>query len=214
MVDRCPASGLVTLVAVGLVAAAPATAKEWRAPDDRPGTQSGGDTTRALIDELRQFIERGEKERLADPWYLRDLRAMVDRYDWPWRVRLLSEDFSERGSRPPPPWQVSEGEFLIDWRFGMRSLVEPPRPTAPSQPSQKQDQDDGSAVQNLLGSLLKQTLGGQQTAKQAKPARLVTETDAGRPADRQTGGTRRGAAGRIGLCRGIRRGRDHQCLRV
>ncbi len=135
------------LVAAGSLAVAPATAQNWRSPDERPGAQSGGDTTRALIDELRQLIERGEKERLADPWYLRDLSALADRYDWPWRARILSEDFSDRGPRPPPPWQVTAGEFLIDWRFGMRAVVEPPRRTTPSRRSQSQDQ--GSSMQNL-----------------------------------------------------------------
>ncbi len=156
------------LVAAGGLAAQPATAQNWRSPDERPGAQSGGDTTRALIDELRRLIERGEQERLADPWYLRDLSALADRYDWPWRARVLSEDFSDRGPRPPPPWQVTAGEFLIDWRFGMRSVVEPPSRTAPRRQSQAQDQ--GQAVQNLLGALLKQSLGGRQTATAEPPA--------------------------------------------
>ncbi len=156
------------LVAAGVLAVGPATAQDWRSPAERPGAQSGDDTTRALIDELRKLIERGERQRLADPWYLRDLSALADRYDWPWRVRILSEDFSDRGPRPPPPWRVTAGEFLIDWRFGMRSLVEPPRRGARSRQSQRQDK--GQAVQNLLGALLQQSLGGRQTARGERPA--------------------------------------------
>ncbi len=135
-----------------------------------PSLAQGGeqDELSGLIDELRLLLDRGERERLADPWYLRDLRALVDRYDWPWRKRLLSDDFSSRGPQPAEPWQVTAGEFLIDWRHGLRSLV---RPAAPQQTGSQGGQQGGQvssedAAKALIGSILQQALGGQGQQQQ------------------------------------------------
>jgi hypothetical protein len=97
-VARYPRVLTVSLAVLALGAAAPVMAQSWTPPDQQ--VAQAGEPDKALIDELRTLIERGEKERLADPWYLKDLRALVDRYDWPWRVRIMSEDFSARGPQP------------------------------------------------------------------------------------------------------------------
>ena len=133
--------------------------------------QSGSqDELGAFIDELRKIIDRGEKERLADPWYLRDLRDLISRYDWPWRKRLLSDDFSGRGPAPAKPWRVTAGEMLIDWRHGLRSVIEPPPPQAAQQ--QKSGQKQGGQMSSeeaaaaLIGSILNQALGNKQQQQQ------------------------------------------------
>ena len=124
-----------------------------------------------MIDELRTLLDKGERERLADPWFLRDLRAVVDRYDWPWRKRLLSDDFSTRGPQPAKPWVVTAGEFLIDWRHGLRSVVQPPAPSQASgqagsqQGGQMSSQD---AAKALFGSILQQALGQGQQQQQGQ----------------------------------------------
>jgi len=158
---------MVSLAVLALGAAAPATAQTWAPPDQQ--VAQAGESDKALIDELRTLIERGETERLADPWYLKDLRALVDRYDWPWRVRILSEDFSARGPQPPAPWRVTAGEFLIDWRHGLRSVIEP-LPQAQAGTASGQRQSTEEAVGALIGALLQQTLGGQQTGTATQPA--------------------------------------------
>lgn len=111
----------------------------------------------ALIDELNTLLERGERDRLIDPWFLRDLRAALDRYDWPWRRELLFDDFSGQGPGPDAPWRVTRGEMLLDWRHGLRSVVE----SVASAP-QDADRDDrarqGDAAQQLLGAILQQAL--------------------------------------------------------
>jgi hypothetical protein len=161
---------VVSLAVLALGAAAlvvaPAAAQTWAPPDQQ--VAQAGDSDKALIDELRTLIERGEKERLADPWYLKDLRALVDRYDWPWRVRILSEDFSARGPQPPAPWQVTAGEYLIDWRHGLRSVIEPPPQAQTGTTGQKQSTEE--AVGALIGTILQQSLGGQQTGTATQPA--------------------------------------------
>ncbi len=127
----------------------------------------------ALIKELGEQLDRGERERLIDPWYLRDLRKILGRYENPWDKRLFSDDFSGRGPQPDPPWQVTAGEFLIDWRYGLRSVVEAPAPVqAPAQTEERKSDSDQMA--QLFGQLLQQTLQGQQEQQQAPPPAAPT----------------------------------------
>ncbi len=148
---------LFPFFALALVAAG---ALGWPSPAAAQDAD-GNDKLQALIQELRDQLKRGEKERLIDPWYLRDLRKTLRRYEYPWGKRLLSDDFSGRGPRPDPPWQVTAGEFLIDWRFGMRSVVEGPAPQA-----QQTRQSDKDAMKQLFGQVLQQALTGQSGQQQ------------------------------------------------
>ena len=85
---------------VQLAGAAPAAAQA--------GGLDGGDRLQALIKELKSQLDRGERERLIDPWFLRDLRGTLRNYEWPWSKRLLADDFSGRGPAPDPPWRVEK----------------------------------------------------------------------------------------------------------
>ena len=60
---------------------------------------------------------------------------------------------------------MTAGEFLIDWRFGMRSVVEPPRQREAPKAAKKAS---GDSVEALIGTLLRQHLGDQ--SKSEEPA--------------------------------------------
>ena len=130
-----------------------------QAPNDQT------DSTRALVDELKALLEKGEKERLIDPWFLRDLQTVIGRYDRPWAEILLQDDFSARGPQPDPPWQVTAGEFLIDWRHGLRSVIEGGA-TSQSAQSDSQRTDEKDIGKALLGALLQNALQGGQSSGQ------------------------------------------------
>jgi len=142
------AAAAVLAVALSLAAsrAGPARAQ---APD-----AAGGPDIQALIDTLKKQLDRGERDRLIDPWFLRDLRQTLSSYEYPWRKRIFEDDFSGRGPQPDPPWKVTAGEFLIDWRHGLRTVVEN-RP--PAQQQQKEQKGDDS-VKQLFGQILTQAL--------------------------------------------------------
>ncbi len=136
--------------------------------------QSSGGEMRKLLGELNTQLDKGEKERLADPWFLRDLRDIVSKYDNPWRKPLLSDDFSTRGPAPAPPWQVTAGEFLIDWRHGLRSVIEnkpaqPQQQTSQSQQKKKKKSGD-DATKELIGALFQQALGGGKKSSGSQQA--------------------------------------------
>ena len=150
-----------SVIACLALAAFAAGATIWSGPAAAQADAAAGDPQmKGLLKELKDQFDRGERERLIDPWYLRDLRKVLGRYENPWDKRLFSDDFSGRGPQPAPPWQVTAGEFLIDWRYGLRSVIEAPAPVQ----QRKSNQD---SVKNLFGQLLQQGLQGQQNQQQA-----------------------------------------------
>ncbi len=157
----------IALAGLFSLAAIPALAQSF------PGNAENG--TNALIEELNTLLNRGEQERLIDPWFLRDLRAAISRYDRPWTETLLSDDFSARGPQPDPPWQVTAGEFLIDWRHGLRSVVEKSAATS-TQSTGGGKTDEKDLGKALLGALLQGALQGQQQGGGSQQSRQEPQT--------------------------------------
>lgn len=145
-----------------------------------PSSQAADGELRKLIDELNKELTRGEKQGLVDPFFLRGLRNTISKYGNPWQKQLLLDKFSDRGPKPSPPWQVTAGEVLIDWRHGMRTVIEA---KAPQQQSQQQTQQGGGSNDQtaaLIGALLQQALGGGQGSSSTQQA---TQQQAQQPAD-------------------------------
>ena len=122
-----------------------------------------------LVNELNTELERGEKDRLIDPWFLRDLRETISRYDNPWDTLIFEDKFDGRGAQPSAPWQVTAGEYLVDWRYGMRSVVKPVAKTVAQAETAPE-----SPLGQLVGALLKGATGTSQDA-QATTAEPETE---------------------------------------
>jgi hypothetical protein len=139
-----------------------------------PGAAQDAAVPAALIDDLNALIEKGERERLADPWFLQDLRDVVSKYDTPWRTPLFSTDFGTDGP-VPAPWRVVSGEMRVDWRHGLRALVRAPEASA-SAGSQSESRSGGDPGAQILGAILKGVLdaqrnggSGDQTPPEAQP---------------------------------------------
>lgn len=111
-----------------------------------------------LLDELDALIDKGEKENLADPWFLQDLRALTGRYGEIWPVVILDHRFDSKGSLPKAPWEIRQGQMKMDWSRGLRSRVE-----LPAQAGAKSDKE---VAGEIIGNILGQALGGKggQTA--------------------------------------------------
>jgi len=104
------------------------------AQTERWSARSG--RTLEVIDHLKEIIQRWEKNRTANPVLLNQLRDLVRRYDWPWRVKLLFDDFKDGDYNRNPAWVVSRGEFSIARPTGLRTRVEP-RSAAQQFPAEK-----------------------------------------------------------------------------
>lgn len=130
-----------------------------------------------LVDEIQALAEKSRKERAADRWLQIALEDLVDKYNFPWKDSLFSDDFSDGDYRNDPSWSVSTGEFWIDRRLGLRSEVvsrEIPE-RRQQEPARRQSNEDiGKA---LIGALLQDALGGRkQQQREAEPEHSRTET--------------------------------------
>jgi hypothetical protein len=167
---------LSALVAVILLhTAALAQTSRYQPYDNQPAQTV--DRSQELIDALNKLIDEADRARAADPRFLRDLRDLANRYDRPWRVTLLHDDFRDGDIAKNPAWTVKAGEYTIDWRDGLRSRIEPASATTAQDTQPQQDQGKQDAGKALLGALLREVLKDpkdqgsqeQQTQQQAAP---------------------------------------------
>ena len=133
--------------------------------------QEADDGMQDLLRDLDALIERGEREGLADPWFLDDLRSLSARYGQTWPTVLLDHRFDSQGSSPKAPWAVRQGNMKMDWSRGLRSQVE-----RSSDNAQKSDEE---LVGEIVGGLLGQALGTQSNqgsnADPSEPALALAE---------------------------------------
>ncbi len=112
-------------------------------PGEDPLAERGSDDLQKMVDELRALVDQAAAARAADFRFIRDLRELVRRYEWPWRERIFYDDFRDGDFTRGVPWTVADGEFWVDSLAGLRSIVdlapppvaqpEPPPPPAPAQ---------------------------------------------------------------------------------
>lgn len=112
-----------------------------------------------LVDRLKEVIRRAERSRNMDKAVLEQLRDLVRRNDWPWRVRALFDDFSDGEFIANPAWQVSRGVFEVIPGRGLHTNVGAdavPRP-APSEkePSGAGNASGGSTIEAIFGGIRK-----------------------------------------------------------
>ena len=177
MLHRVTGIAAALIFATGVVQAH--AQSSWSDPDgdyadNAPSGGSNDDQLQSLIDALNKELDRGEQERLLDPWFLRDLRGIISQYDWPWGKPILSDRFDSRGPQPDPPWQVTAGEFLIDWRHGLRSVVNKGS-AASAASSSGGTSGKNDAAKKLLGTLLQGALGGSQPSTKSAPTQSNTQ---------------------------------------
>jgi hypothetical protein len=85
--------------------------------------QTGGDDRmQELIEEIRQLMQRAEREDQADPWLIEDVREVLAEYGVPWQRTVYASHFDRQLDGVPEPWRVASGQFRVDSR-GLHSLV-------------------------------------------------------------------------------------------
>ncbi len=72
---------------------------------------SDNEQVQGLVDKLQAITEKARRERAADRWLLTSLEELVERYNWPWRDTLVTEDFSDGNFHQDPAWQVRSGRL-------------------------------------------------------------------------------------------------------
>jgi hypothetical protein len=110
--------------------------------------QSG--TMSELLKNLRTLIDKADRDKAANPLFLKDLRTLADQYGpvvgWP--VKLLYDDFQDGQYTSNPAWSVMSGQWQVADVGGSPALFSQVRlPNASGETSNK-------ATDLLLGALV------------------------------------------------------------
>ncbi len=124
---------------------------------------AGGDVQQ-LVEELRKLVDEAERARAADPRLLRDLRALAGRYDRPWPVELLRDDFADGDFTRSPAWSVTSGSFRVEPGWGLLSDVEATQPVTGNDTGSGKKKDLAAAL--ITGLLSQYAQQGQQAQPQ------------------------------------------------
>ena len=135
--------------------------------DQGPG---GVGRTQELVDQLKEVIREAELDRRANPAITRQLKDLVRRYDWPWKVSLLYDDFRDGDYTHNPRWVVKHGDFYVLRAGGLRSYFEP----STSGTYRASDRRSDSPTLEILSEIL---LGGRERPAGETQASANTEAE-------------------------------------
>lgn len=138
--------------------------------DQIPG---GGSQAQELVDRLKELVRGAERDQRSNPWLVQQLRDLVRRYDWPWRVSLLYDDFRDGDYTSNPRWVVSSGDFWVSRGSGLRSVFDPP----PPQSRRASDRRGDSLAMDLLEGILsggREREGGEPQTTSKQGAEIYT----------------------------------------
>ena len=88
---------------------------------------AGGSRAQELVDQLKELIRGAERDQRSSPWLTKQLRELVRRYDSPWKVSLLHDDFRDGDYTYNPSWIVSNGDFRAVRGSGLRTVFDTTR---------------------------------------------------------------------------------------
>ena len=131
---------------------------------------AGEDRTQEVLDQLKEIIRASEQDRRSNPATTKQLRDLVRRYDFPWRVSLLHDDFRDGDYTYNPRWSVTNGEFRVVRGSGLRSYFDAPVSQARRPASRR---SDGSAME-IISDLL---LGGREREVETMPTNAKSEAE-------------------------------------
>ena len=149
--------------------ASPADAE---APRYGPHPGTGNEQVQKLVDELRALTEEADRNRAADPRFLRDLRGLARRYDYPWRVRLISDDFRDGDYTANPAWTAAAGQFTVAWGGGLATEVRPRTVTAPMparEPRRRRELSGEDVAIALFGEIFRDRSGESRQSRRPAP---------------------------------------------
>lgn len=126
--------------------------------------------TQEMIDELNTLIDAADRSRAADRRFIRDLRSVLRRFDNPWQVRLITEDFRDGNFQSNPAWTVESGDFYITRRDGLHSEAVASlalRRSGANGGGGGGSQDSRETVLGIFAEILRSTQGNRN--EEAKP---------------------------------------------
>ena len=124
----------------------------------------------SIVQDLRNLIDEADRARAADPRFLRDLRALANKYTDPWPRLIIRNDFRDGDFTKNPSWIVASGQFEESFSGGLRSLTVVPAPSAATSDTQNNTAQQKARPEDLAALLLGQILNqGQQRQDNRQP---------------------------------------------
>ncbi|NQV45355.1 MAG: hypothetical protein HQ501_10645 [Rhodospirillales bacterium] len=155
-----PALGALLGILV-VVSPSPVTAQTydtWQNPDgtaeQSTETQTANNARlKGLVDRLNALVDQAEKDRAADPKFLKDLRDLVNGTERAWTKKVLFDDFTDGDFTQNPAWTIGKGRYWIEEGWGLRNALDEVKATSSSSTSK-------DAAAQIFGQILNQALGG------------------------------------------------------
>jgi hypothetical protein len=142
----------------------------------QPQAQTG--TMPELLKNLRALVDKAERDKAANPLFLKDLRSLADQYGGPvagWPVRLLYDDFQDGQYTSNPAWSVMYGQWQVANVGGTPALFSQVRlPNASGQSSNKAADFLLSALGAALNQQNDQNQSNQDQQGQNPRATILT----------------------------------------
>src|SRR3990172_9356934 len=127
----------------------------------------GETRTLELVDQLKDVIQKAEKTR-TDPSLMQQLRDLVRRYDWPWRVALLYDDFHDGDYTANPSWVVDKGDFRVS-QFGLGTVFTQPASPTPVSSEKRGEKTALEIFSGILGGMTGRGEGMTRREEAATP---------------------------------------------
>ena len=140
------------------VEAQQSTYSAWQNPQQKTSDRSLQD----LVDKLNRLIDKGERDRAADPAFLRDLRNLTRAVDRPLLTRLFSDEFLDGNYTHDPVWTVASGRYWVERGWGLRSTIDATTVKQAEQPRQRRSPEEQAAA--IFGTILGQVLSKKRNA--------------------------------------------------
>ncbi|MBL4693004.1 MAG: hypothetical protein JKY92_06710 [Magnetovibrio sp.] len=147
----------------------------WRNSNSHGGAAQDSDL-QDLLKDLNGLIKDAEQARAADPMFLRDLKDLTARYENPWPIRLLSDNFTDGDYTRSPRWTVRSGEYFVETGYGLRSKITAGASAAPTKATAISKKE---LALSILGAVLNGNRNSTTTAlapakKPPQPASIST----------------------------------------
>ena len=149
-------------LSAALLIAGPAPAQQYRTWNNPDSASLPDERLQDFLGRLNTLIDAAERQRAADPGFLRDLRGLAQSLDKPWRTQVLSDDFSDGDFTRNPAWTVTSGQYWVESGWGLRSAVKA-QPTAAAGGSQER-RSGKDVARAIFGQILQQALAPEGRA--------------------------------------------------
>ncbi|MBL4747710.1 MAG: hypothetical protein JKY17_02640 [Magnetovibrio sp.] len=95
----------------------------WNNQSLAPVKSAQKNDLQGFLNALKALTREAERDRAANPVFLRDLKNLAARYEHPLSVRIIFDDFKDGDYIRNPQWSVTSGEYRVERGYGLRNQV-------------------------------------------------------------------------------------------